>query len=431
MDFFNVLTGEELLEMTEALSPAHRERLYPPTVALSMFMQQVLDADGSCQRAVNGWAAQRAACGLSSCSTRTGAYCRARARLALSMISGLARETGRQLHARARPQWCWRGRRVKLVDGSGVSMPDTPANQKRYPQPSTQAAGVGFPQARIVVAICLATGALLDVHAGAHSGKGTGELSLFRELEAVFRPGDVMLADALYCNYFLIASLIEADVDVLFEQNGSRITDFRRGLKLGARDHLVFWPKPKQRPEWMSVEQYEAFPDKLVLRETQTDHQVLVTTLIDHREFTKADLAQLFARRWNVELDLRHIKTTLGMEGLHCQTPDMNDKELWAHLLAYNLIRLLMAQAAEHAGADPRYLSFKHTLQLCMQWALHGLSPGPDLFTLIAQPRVGQRPGRIEPRQRKRRPKPYPLLTKPRDLARNDIILYGHPQRPK
>ena len=431
MDFFNVLTGEELLEMTEALSPAHRERLYPPTVALSMFMQQVLDADGSCQRAVNGWAAQRAACGLSSCSTRTGAYCRARARLPLSMISGLARETGRQLHARARPQWCWRGRRVKLVDGSGVSMPDTPANQKRYPQPSTQAAGVGFPQARIVVAICLATGALLDVHAGAHSGKGTGELSLFRELEAVFRPGDVMLADALYCNYFLIASLIEADVDVLFEQNGSRITDFRRGLKLGARDHLVFWPKPKHRPEWMSVEQYEAFPDRLMVRETQTDHQVLVSTLIDHRKITKTDLAQLYARRWDVELDLRNIKTTLGMEVLHCQTPDMNDKELWVHLLAYNLIRLLMAQAAEHTGADPRDLSFKHTLQLCTHWAVRGLSAGPELFILIAQQRVGQRPGRIEPRQRKRRPKPYPWLKKPRDHARNDIIRFGHPRRPK
>ena len=135
---------------------------------------------------------------------------------------------------------------------------------------------------------------------------------------------------------------------------------------------------------------------------------MLVTTLIDHREFTKADLAQLFARRWNVELDLRHIKTTLGMEGLHCQTPDMNEKEFWAHLLAYNLIRLLMAQAAEHAGADPRDLSFKHTLQLCTHWAVRGLSPGPELFILIDQQRVGQRPGRIEPRQRKRRPKPTP-----------------------
>lgn len=198
VEFFNILTDETLLDTVEVLSPVHRERLYPPTVTLSMFMQQALDADGSCQKVVNGWAVQRAACGLKRCSTRTGGYCRARSRLPLSMVSGLARETGRHLHGQAHRQWCWQGRPVKLVDGSGISMSDTAENQARYSQPSTQAVGVGFPLARLVVVICLATGAVLDAAIGAHSGKGSGELGLLRGLDAAFEPGDVMLADALY-----------------------------------------------------------------------------------------------------------------------------------------------------------------------------------------------------------------------------------------
>ena len=430
MEFFNVLTSEGLLGAVDALSPAHRERLYPPTVTLSMFMQQALDADGSCQKVVNGWAAQRAACGLSPCSTRTGAYCRARGRLPVSMVSTLTRQTGLQLHGRARRSWCWRGRPVTLVDGTGISMPDTEANQQRYPQPESQADGVGFPLARVVVAICLATGAVLDAAIGPHSGKGSGELGLFRGLQAAFQPGDLMLADSLYCNYFLIAALMHAGVDVLFEQNGSRITDFRRGQHLGVRDHIVAWPKPA-RPEWMTIEQYRTLPDELRLREVKTDHQILVTSMTNHRRVRKTDLDALYARRWNVELDLRNIKTTMGMEVLHCQTPDMNEKELWVHLLAYNLIRLLMAQAADNAGVDPRNISFKHTSQLWTQWVFRGLAVDDAFFSLIAQSRVGHRPGRLEPRQRKRRPKPYPWLKKRRRTARIEIMLYGHPQRPK
>ena len=434
VEFFNVLTSPELLETTESLLPEHRERLYPPTVTLSMFMRQVLEADGSCQKAVNGWAAQRAADGLRACSVRTGGYCRARQRLPLEMVSALTRETGRLLSQKARTQWLWRGRSVKLVDGTGISMPDTPHNQAVYPQPSTQASGVGFPLARLVMVICLATGAALDMAVGPHSGKGSGELGLVRGLLAGFAPGDVMLADALYCNYFLIATLMAAGVDVLFEQNGSRITDFRWGHSLGTRDHLVRWPKPAARPEWMTPEQYAHFPDEITLREVKVAHQVLVTTLLDHRQVSKADLSALYARRWNVELDLRNLKTTTGMDVLSGQTPQMNDKQLWVHLLAYNVIRLLMAQAACHAGVDPRCLSFKHTVQLWTEWVARGLSATKDcgrLFTLIAQCRAGHRPGRIEPRMRKRRPKPYPWLKVPRAQARGHVELHGHAKKPK
>jgi hypothetical protein len=429
VEFFNVLTSEELLQTTEALLPKHRERLYPPTVTLSLFMRQTLEADASCQRAVNGWAAQRAAEGLLACSVRTGAYCRARQRLPLQMISTLARHTGQLLSEKARTQWLWRGRAVKLVDGTGLSMPDTPENQAVYPQPSTQATGVGSPLARLVMVICLATGAALDAAIGPHRGKGSGELGLVRQVLGSLRPGDVMLADALYCNYFLIATLMAAGVDVLFEQNGSRITDFRRGQSLGKRDHIVRWPKPASRPQWMTPEQYANAPQEIVLRECKVAHRVLVTTLHDHRRVSKDDLSQLYAQRWNVELDLRNLKTTTGMDVLRCQTPEMNDKQLWAHLLAYNVIRLLMAQAASHANVDPRDLSFKHTVQLWGAWVARGLSATQDsgrLFTLIAQCRVGHRPGRIEPRTRKRRPKPYPWLKTPRAHARSKVKRFGH-----
>ncbi len=429
VEFFNVLTSPQLLEATEALLPKHRERLYPPTVALSMFMRQVLEADGSCQKAVNGWAAQRAADGLTACSVRTGGYCRARQRVPLEMVSTLTRQTGRELSKKAPAQWLWRGRAVKLVDGTGISMPDTPENQARYPQPNTQAPGVGFPLARLVLVICLASGAALDAAVGPHSGKGTGELGLVRGLLEGFCAGDVMLADALYCNYFLIATLKAAGVDVLFEQNGARITDFRRGQSLGTRDHLVHWSKPAARPQWMTPEQYAGFPDELTVREVKVAHRVLVTTMLDHRRVSKDDLSDLYARRWNVELDLRNLKTTMGMDVLSCQTPQMNEKQLWVHLLAYNVIRLLMAQAANNAGVDPRELSFKHTVQLWTEWVARGLSATKDcgrLFTLIAQCRVGNRPKRIEPRMRKRRPKPYPWLKVPRAQARQKIERHGH-----
>ena len=434
VEFFNVLTSPELLETTERLLPEHRERLYPPTVALSMFMRQVLEADGSCQKAVNGWAAQRAADGLTQCSVRTGGYCRARQRLPLEMVSTLSRETGRLLSQKALGQWLWRGRAVKLVDGTGLSMPDTPQNQAVYPQPSTQASGVGFPLARLVMVICMATGAALDMAVGPHSGKGRGELGLVRRLLEGFSPSDVMLADALYCNYWLIATLMAKGVDVLFEQNGARITNFRRGKSLGTRDHLVRWPKPAARPEWMTREQYAHFPDELTVREVKVAHQVLVTTLLDHRKVSKDDLSALYARRWNVELDLRNLKTTTGMDVLSCQTPQMNEKQLWIHLLAYNVIRLLMAQAASNAGIDPRELSFKHTVQLWTEWVSRGLSATKDggrLFALIAQYKVGNRPGRIEPRMRKRRPKPYPWLKVPRAHARRKVKKHGHDWEPK
>jgi hypothetical protein len=430
VEFFNVLTGPELLELTEAHLPEHRERLYPPTVALSMFMMQALNEDGSCQKVVNAWAARRVAEGLRTNSIGTGSYCKARQRLPIDMVMALTRASGQLLSTQSPAAWLWRTRRVKLVDGSGISMPDTPQNQACYPQLTTQAAGVGFPLARIVAVICLSSGAVWDVAMGAFAGQGNSELGLLRSLRGAFCAGDVMLADALYCNYFVIATLQAAGVDVVFKQNGSRRTDFRRGRQLGPRDHRVCWDRP-ERPEWMTPEQFAAFPEALTVREVKVEGRVLVTTLLDHREVSKGELDELYGQRWHVELDLRNIKTTLGMDVLSCQTPQMIEKELWVHLLAYNLIRLLMAQAAVSAEVNPRQLSFKHTVQMWTEWISRGLLNEPArhcsvLFRLIAQPRVGHRPGRIEPRMKKRRPKSYPWLKIPRSQARCKIAIHGH-----
>lgn len=431
VDFFNVLTGPQLLEKVEALLPEHRERQYPPTVALSMFLKQALEQDRSCQKAVNAWIAQCAAEGLSAPSAHTGGYSKARHRLPVQMVTTLTQEIGSLLCTQAHTDWRWRGRTVKLSDGTGISMQDTAENQASYPQPTSQAEGVGFPLMRLTGVICLSTGAVLDVAMGAHCGKGNSELGLFRQLDKVFCAGDVMLADALYCNYFLIARLQALGVDVLFEQHGSRTTDFRRGERLGTRDHIVRWEKPKARPQWMSRQEYARFPPELTVREIKAGGRVLVTTMLERCEVSKRELAKLYERRWNIELDFRNIKTTLGLEVLSCKTPQMSEKELWVYLLAYNLIRLLMTQAARQAGMHPRQLSFKHTVQLWTEWLAQGLAGSASthnetLFRTIAQLTVGNRPGRLEPRARKRRPKSYQWLKVPRRKARRQIRKYGH-----
>lgn len=430
VDLFNVLTGPELLDVTETHLPEHRERLYHPTVTLAMFISQALNEDGSCQRVVNAWAAQRAAEGLSESGVGTGAYCKARQRLPLEMVSALTREAGRQLSARAPAPWRWHRRTVKLLDGTTVIMPDTPDNQRLYPQPRTQADGLGFPIARMVSVICLSTGAVIDTAIGPYKGHGAGESTLARQLIESFSCDDIVLADALFCSYFWIAALQARGVDVLFERHGSRHTDFRQGISLGARDHLIVWAKP-ERPAWMDHEQYASFPKQLQLRELKAQGHVLISTLCNVRTMPKRELSALYRQRWNIELDLRNIKSTLQMEELSCHSAAMNEKEIWVHLLAYNLIRLLMAQAAANAGIRPRQLSFKHTVQLWTQWQwqpLRGCSAehSQRLFRLIAAVRVGNRPGRIEPRMLKRRSKCFDLLREPRALARARVRKYGH-----
>ena len=241
-----------------------------------------------------------------------------------------------------------------------------------------------------------------------------------------------------YATYFLLCTLGERGIDAVFEQHGARqrSTDFRRGHRLGERDHLMVLTKPIVKPDWMSQADYAQAPPSLTVRELRTGGKTLVTTLLCPKHTDKAALRSLYRSRWHVELDLRNIKTTLGMERLSCQTPAMALKEIWVYLLAYNLIRLMMAQAALLAHRPPRQLSFKHTVQIWVAWTQHanGVDHGDKLyglFVLIAQQRVGDRPGRIEPRALKRRPRPYPLLTKPRPIMREYVREHGHSKKLK
>ena len=231
--FFNLLTSPELLNRLESSLPEHRERLFPPTETLSMFLAQALQPDRSCQNIVNDAAVKRLTYRLPKCSTNTGGYCKARQRLPLEMISGMVHQTGRLIAAKASEKWLWQGRRVRLVDGTTVTLPDTQANQKTYPQQSGQKPGLGYPVCRIVGVTCLSSGAVLDAAMGGFKGKGSGEQSLLRGLLDTFESDDIMLGDAFYGTYFLLAELQSRKVDALFEQHGARrrSTDFRCGKK--------------------------------------------------------------------------------------------------------------------------------------------------------------------------------------------------------
>ena len=323
------------------------------------------------------------------------------------MIRSLATSTAASMTKLTPEPWLWRGRHVKLTDGTTTLMPDTKANQADYPQHGQQESGVGCSIARLVGVISLAHGAVLDVAMGPYKGKETGEYGLFRRLVECFVRGDVVL-----------------------EQHGARDTDFRCGERLGRCDHVVRWSKPAARPSWMTVEQYESYPRELTLREVKVRQKILVTSFLDPQQVCKREIGHLFLNRWHVELDLRNIKTILGMETLRCKRPDMCEKELWVYMLAYNLIHLLMAQAAADAKTLPRQISFKHTLQVWVAWSqrqflIDGKEDTAALFALIAQIRVGNRPGRIEPRAIKRRPKAFQRLQIPRRKARARLRRYG------
>lgn len=436
--FFNLLTGPELFDKVESVLPQHRERRFPPTETLSMFLAQALSADRSCQKAVDEAAIKRLAAGLAPCSAHTGAYCRARVRLPMEMVHTLAGYVGQWVTAHAPDVWHWRGRPVRLVDGTTVVMPDTPANQAAYPQPRSQKPGLGFPLCRMVGLVCLGSGAVLQAAIGHYRGKGGDEQSLLRSILDTLERGDLLLGDAFYATYFLLCTLRERGIDAVFEQHGSRqrTTDFRLGQRLDVRDHLIVLSKPVIKPDWMSQADYEQAPQSLTVRELRTGGKTLVTRLTCPKHTDKATLKSLYRSRWHIELDLRNIKTTLGMERLSCQTPAMAIKEIWVYLLAYNLIRLMMAQAALLAHQLPRQLSFKHTVQIWFAWTQHANRIDHEdkvygLFVLIAQQHVGDRPGRIEPRALKRRPKPYPILTTPRAIARAHVQEHGHAKKLK
>lgn len=436
LPFAELLPAEYLGRLLQEQDAFFYDRLYTPLVTLAMFLSQCQDADSSQRQAVARLIAHRVAQQRPACSSHTGAYSKARQRLPEKLVAELTRYTGKQLMTEASAGWSWHGRDVKIVDGSTASMPDTEANQNEYPQMACQKPGVGFPILRFLVVFSLAVGTVLDAAFCPYRGKQTSELALFRRLHDSIDEGDVVLGDRHFCSFFEIADLKRRGADVVLRQHQCRITDFRRGVRLGRYDHRVVWKKPA-RPDWMDEESYQEFPDELVMREARmhikgkgrkvrTRTITIATTFTDPQEVCKSDLAELYRRRWQAELNLRSLKTVLQMDVLRCKTPEMVRKEIWAHLLAYNLIRTVMAQTAQTYKVEPWRISFKATLQTLKAFALPLLtctkSKLPEvideLLLAVARHGVGNRPDRVEPRALKRRPKPYDLLNKPRDQAR-------------
>jgi hypothetical protein len=443
LPFLEVLSATEVETTCRAWNHNWRNRIYTPWITLAMFLSQILSSDQSCGDALERFQKYRKDCGLPPVADDTASYCEARQRLPEEVIWDLARRSGQSIHDKADAKWLFQGRPVKLLDGSTVVMPDTEANQAEYPQSRSQKPGLGFPIARILVIISLAVGTVLEAAMGPYQGKQSSELGLYRQINGQLQPGDIALADRFFCNYWVIADSQRRGVDVVFRLHQTRKADFRRGRRLGSDDHIVTWPK-SQRPDWMSPNDYAAMPKELKLREIRvrikernkrTRVLVIVTTLLDATKYPASALGDLFRQRWHAELDLRSIKTTMGMEMLRTKSPDMVRKEVGMHLLAYNLIRGVMAEAARGRDILPRELSFNGARQTVRAFEeTHLYEPTaiatdfPLLLELISQKRVGDRPDRCEPRAIKRRPKPYHLLTIPRAEAKRRIeqgeILY-------
>jgi DDE family transposase len=438
LPYYDLLPGEVVESALKEEHLKFRVRTYTPLITLWTFLTQVLDPDHSCRKAVSSLIAFLVSQGQRAVSPDTSNYCKARKRLPLSFIARLVRKVGELLEGKVPSDWLWKGRSVNLLDGSTASMPDTPANQRAYPQLLSQKPGLGFPMARFVAIISLATGAVLDLAIGPCKGKQTGETSLLRTLLERLRPGSILLGDRYFASYFGIAALVQRGIDGVFRMHQRRTFDFRRGRCIGIEDHVVPWQKPA-RPDWMDKATYEQIPNEMNVRELRfrikqpgyrVHEIVLVTTLLDPIAYTSEELADLFLQRWNVELDLRSIKIVMQMDVLRCKTPDMVDKEIWVHMLAYNIVRTLMATVAAQNGAKPREITFKGTLQAVTAFRDTMRMAEPErraqlydaMLVVIASERVGDRPGRVEPRAKKRRPKQYPWLTIPRAQARKLLL---------
>jgi hypothetical protein len=441
LPFTDVLCEGTVTQALKALNVVWLERVYSPLVTLWVFLGQVLSQDHSCRAAVARLIAHRVSRGQHPCSAETGAYCQARKRLPEEFFATVARKTGQVLDEGAQRRWLWKGRRVLAYDGSTVSMPDTPENQQAYPQPPQQEPGLGFPLARMAAFFSLSCGAVLDLAICGNAGKGHSELGMLRKLWDLLRSGDIMLADRYMCAWHEIYLLKRRGIDSVTRLHHCRSADFRRGQRLGKGDHIVEWLKPSFIRS-MNWHDFKALPDLLTIRETRVQVQqpgfrsrnmIVVTTLLDAEEVTARDLAGLYRARWNAELDLRSLKQTLQMDILRCKTPELVRKEIWTHILAYNLIRTIIAQAANKHRLEPRAISFKGAVQTLEAFqpliatqgdcsSTHRRSLYDQLLDAVATHRVADRPDRFEPRQRKRRQKKYDRMMKPRNELKREML---------
>lgn len=424
-----IIPLERLRAMAEEEAPRQRERVYPPLVTVGLFVEQALDADQACQDAVARGLSQRTALGLAPCSLNSGPYCKARQRLPLPLLRNMAAEVGKHCDATTPHGWRWRGRRVYLLDGTTVSMPDTEASQRAFPQNQEQQSGLGFPLARIVGLISLCAGHIKAWAVSACEGKGNGEIPQSQLLLDAMETGSLLVADRGFCSWFLLALVLARGNDAVVRLHQRRSPDGRVAKVLGCGDVLQVWPRPAC-PDWLDEETYQSLPDQISVRVVTDRDWHITTTLLDPDSVSRKEVAALYRDRWHIELDFRSIKQTMQMDILRCRTPEMVKKEIAAHLLGYNLIRALMVKAAVAGEALPRSLSFIGAKRLlCSFQARLRHYPEADfmqeftcLLAGIAQLRLPHRPDRVEPRAIKRRPKPRALLRQPRQIARQSLM---------
>jgi putative transposase len=440
LPFAEVLTAEAI-ERAFAQHNAlfGQDDIFSTSIVLWAFLAQVLrDGKGAaCAAAVADVATYMQQTGGRVPSGDTGDYCRARSKLDLTVLRGLVAEVAQQLEDGADSSWRWHGLHAKLVDGFTFTMPDTPANQREFPQLKSQEPGVGFPIARACAVLSLATGAIHDLDIAPYEGKETGESALLRGILDCLKPEEVAVFDRCFCSFMMLALVRLGGVHFCARLHQRRPNDFRRGKRLGRNDHLVTWTRPA-RPFWMSCEQYEQVPETMTLREVRfqvtvpgrrTETLIVVTSLTDPVAYPPEDIAELYGYRWNAELDIRDIKQTLGLDEARCKTPTMVRRELWMTLLAYNLVRKLIATAAAVHGKQPRQLGFTLACQAILSsWMLLATGVCRNVqhqwartLERIAANEVANRPGRIEPRVIKRRRHRYPLMQRPRQQLRQEI----------
>jgi hypothetical protein len=424
------LFGPWVGDACEGGEGATRKRLFDSAQVFWLFLSQVLEADKSCRETVRKWLGWLAVYRGAVASPNTAAYCKARKRLPEEELIEVDDGLVERLEEAETEEERWLGRRVLVADGSSLSMPDTEENQGSYPQPKGQKPGCGFPVMRVVALFSLATGALL---AFSKDQLAVHERTLFRRLWKRLEPGEVVLADRGFNSFADLYWLGAAGVDSVMRKHQRRGAGAKRRQKLGKNDWIVDWIKTKTCPRWLSLEEWRGMPETLTVREIEcvvdipgfrSESFTVATTLLDPVAFPTRAFAQLYRTRWRAELYLRDIKTTLGMEVLRCKSPDMIHKELRMFLIAYNLVRACMLQAARAHAVCLERISFKGTVSTLRAWAPLFLQPDLDanksdelvqlLRFYLARDLLPFRPNRLEPLARKRRPKNYPLLTKPR-----------------
>jgi hypothetical protein len=363
----------------------------------------VLNPDKSCRKAVSDFVAEQSKQGVDNiASANTGPYSKARQRLPEVALKELIKVTAESTAKNTHAGWKVYGRELKTFDGTTIRMSDTEANQESFPQHSEQKKGAGFPIVRLLAVMSLTTGVVINYALGAYRGKGTGELSLLREIKESIEIDDIVLGDRAFPCYFVMADLYKMGADGVFRGQTSRKYDFRKGEKLGKNDHVARWKKPQQKPKWMDQSSYDDYPNEIDIREFKVAGTIYVSTFLRAKQYPKKELAKLYRLRWHVEINLNSIKTTLNMPMLSCKTPEMIRKEISIHLLAYNLIRIMIAEAAQQYELNPRAVSFKGTLQLLNSFMPYFVNSDPEnnkrmyarMLLLMAQNSIGNRPGR-------------------------------------